>query len=292
MPGENRLQAERGFFAILLLAFGFGLGGLALFLGILNATLLKPPSISRPAEVFSLVHAENNTKTHSYADYLEFRRRTRTFALSLYRFVRVDVSFAPDSTQPVWGNAVSGNYFQLLGIKAALGRLFSPDDDLEPVAVLTHNAWQRYLCGTPDVLRRTIKINGVAHTIIGVTGKDFSSIERLPQPEIFVPIASTKKIDPQAALLDRRDSEQNFLLARLYPGVTRSRAESEANQIAARHPKNSSYGIRLVAPETAVDPMPAVKALSFVLLLFVLGPLPYTTLKARAKRKAQSRCES
>jgi hypothetical protein len=292
MPGENRSQAQRGFFAILLLAFGFGLGGLALFLGILNATLLKPPSISRPAEVFSLVHAESNAKTHSYPNYLQFRERARTFNLSLYRFLRFDVSFVPDATQPVWGNAVSGNYFQLLGVKAALGRLFSPDDDLKPVVVLTHNAWQRYLCGNPDVLQRVIKINGLAHTVIGVTGKDFSSIERLPQPEIFIPIASTKKIDPQAATLDRRDSEQNFLLARLYPGVTRSRAESEANQIATRHAKNSSYGIRLVAPETAVDPIPAVKALSFALLLFVLGPLPYTTLRARAKRKAHSRCES
>jgi hypothetical protein len=287
MPGENRIDAHRGFGAIVWLAFGFGSGGIALLLCILNATLLKPPSISRPGEVFSLVHAENNARAHSYPSYLDFRERARTFNLSLYRFVRFDVSFAPDLTQPVWGNAVSGNYFQLLGIKAAVGRMLSPEDDLErgalPVAVLTYDAWQRYLSGTPDVVRRVIKINGVEHSIIGVTGRDFSSIERLPQPEIFIPVASSKKLDPQAALLERRDSEQSFLLARLYPGVSQSRAEAEANaianQIAARHSKNVSYGIRLVAPENARDLFLAPK--------HFLSPYSFLSLDLYAKRRSR-----
>lgn len=258
----RRLMARRAFFAVAILSLGLGIGAITVFFGFLNATLLKSLPISRPSEVFSFVNARNDAPSHSYPNYLDFRNGAKTFDLSLYNFVRVSASFAPGSSQRLWGNTVAGNYFQLLGVKAAMGRTLSPDDDLKrgahPVAVLTYGAWRRHLGSNPDVIGRKIKINGMDYTVVGVAEKGFNGVERIFQSDIFIPIAMTSQVQPGATFLDQRDSEQTFLISRLRPGVTPEHALSEANAIATRiasqHPEsNEGYRIRLVEPGWAGD---------------------------------------
>ena len=131
------------------------------------------------------------------------------------------------------GEVVSGNYFQLLGLKPALGRLFTPSDDTaknaNPVTVVSYNFWRNHLGSAPDVVGQSILINGHSFTIIGVAPANFDSAIGGYRPTLFVPISMIEAAIPWRAPMDDLNNHQSAwltLVARLKPGVTRSQSEA------------------------------------------------------------------
>src|SRR5260370_1350616 len=141
----------------------------------------------------------------------------------------------------------------MLGVKPLLGRVLHPDDDRtrrgHPVTVITHAFWQRRCAGDPGVVGRTVKLNGMSYTVVGVTRPGFSGTEFLFTPDLFVSMAMEPQIEPGNADLDERRNFNYFVLGRLKPGVTTARAESAfdsiAGQLAREYPK-ANEGLRIV----------------------------------------------
>jgi predicted permease len=134
------------------------------------------------------------------------------------------------------GMLVSGSYFGLLGVRPALGRLLGPADDEtiggHPVAVLSHEYWESQFGADPDVLDRTVNVNGRPLTIVGVAPQGFEGTTLGIRPRVFVPIAMAGAILPQHAhSFDSRLDYWLYLFGRLEPGVSRQQAGNAINRV-------------------------------------------------------------
>src|SRR5207249_6547677 len=138
--------------------------------------------------------------------------------------------------------AVSGDYFSVLGINAALGRTFLPDEDQQPgahsVIVLSDSFWRRSFHADPQVIGRTAMLNSDLFTVIGVAPAEFIGTGNPPQvPDLWAPLAMQGRLDPGFAWLDRPGIHRVQVLARLAPGATRTQAQAEV-QVLSRQIEN------------------------------------------------------
>jgi predicted permease len=149
-------------------------------------------------------------------------------------FCRWDTDFsisAEGKTERVYGEAVSGSYFQVLGVGAALGRVFTPDDDRtpggHPVAVISDRYWLTRFGGERNVLGKKILVNGYPFEIIGVSQAGFDGLDPSRAPSVRVPIMMKGELDPQAfyTLKDRRGRWVNAF-GRLKPGISAAQAKA------------------------------------------------------------------
>ena len=156
----------------------------------------------------------------------------------------------------VWGYEVTGNYFDVLGVHALLGRPLTPADDQKPlghpVVVLSYGSWQRRFASDPAIVGKTVKINGLDYTILGVMPRGFFGTEILYAPEFWVPMAMEPQIEPGNAWLDDVYTWNCSVLGRLKPGMTAAQSEAELNTIAAQlvreHPYLEGLAIRFSPP--------------------------------------------
>ncbi len=127
------------------------------------------------------------------------------------------------------GEVVSGNYFPVLGVTAALGRLFTANDDLyqggHPVAVLSYDFWQRRFAANPGILGQKLLINGFPFTVIGVSPPTFSGTDPSYAPQVRVPVSMAAKLNRYLDLNDRR-TRWVTVFGRLKPGVTMKEAKA------------------------------------------------------------------
>ena len=222
----RRLGANKGFSAIAIISLAFGIGATTGFFSLVNSTLLKPlPGVERSGELYSLVDPRFGAPVLSYPNYVDIRDRNTVFdGMVGYRIAPVNASLGGGVNSRVWGYLVTGNYFEVLGVHAARGRLLATADDVKrgghPVAVISYKSWRTRFGGASDIIGKTIKLNSLTYTIVGVASNGFQGTERFYAPEIFVPMAMTNQIEPGSTYIDQRDSENTFILARLKPGVT------------------------------------------------------------------------
>ena len=150
------------------------------------------------------------------------------------------------ATRPVWGDEVSGQFFEVMDVKPFLGRLLRRADDDHPgaaeVAVITWPAWKNTFGSDPNIVGKVVRINKHPYTIVGVTPEGFYGTEKLMQPEVFVPMANQASLDGVNWLESRSEKEKVFPIARIKDGVTKTQVQAELNTIAARitrqHPKD------------------------------------------------------
>jgi predicted permease len=140
-------------------------------------------------------------------------------------------------TRPVWGYIVSGQYFEVVGIKPYLGRLLERADDDHPgvseVAVLTFPTWKSYFGADPNIVGKTVRINKHPYTIVGVTPDGFYGTEKFLQADIFVPMANQASLDGVNWLESRRQ-KMVFPIVRIKEGITLAQVQAELDTIAAR----------------------------------------------------------
>src|SRR5262249_45933780 len=154
--------------------------------------------------------------------------------------------------EKVWGYLVSGNYFDLLGVKPALGRTFLPEEDKtrlsHPVAVISYSLWQTRFGADRSVINSDVLINGRKLKVIGAPPPGFKGTEVIYSPEIFVPFAMQKWIEPENDYLDSRRVQNLFAVGRLKPGVSVAQAEAALNILAAQLARdfpNDNEGMRI-----------------------------------------------
>jgi predicted permease len=251
----RRLRQNPTFSAVAVLTLALGIGANTAIFSVINAVLLRPLPVAHASEIVSLnEHLGGDTfPTLSYPNYRDLRdRNTVLSGMMAYRFLPASLGL-PGNNRRVWGYLVTGNYFELLGVGAARGRVFRPDDDLRPgghpVAVLTWPCWQQRFGGDPAAVGRTVKFNGMDFTILGVTPPGFFGTELYFAPDVFFPMMMQKQLEGGGGYLENRDAGNIFVAGRLKPGVTVARAEAGLNGVARglaqQYPKEDG-GLRIV----------------------------------------------
>lgn len=251
----RRLRQNPTFSAVAVLTLALGIGANTAIFSIINAALLRPLPVARPSELVSLNETlgGNTFPSMSYLNYRDMRdRNTVLSGLVAYRFLPASLGL-PGSSQRLWGYLVTGNYFDMLGVKAVRGRVLRADDDVKPgghpVAVLTYPCWQKRFGGDPAAIGRTVKFNGMDFTILGVTPPGFFGTELYFVPDVFFPMMMQKQLEGGSGYLERRDTSNIFVAGRMKPGVTMARAEAGLNSVArglaAEYPKEDG-GMKIV----------------------------------------------
>ncbi len=227
-----------GLAAAIIISIGLGIGANTTVFSVINELLIKDVPVRDPHALFTL--AQDKSTTHSYPDFVDYRA-----VPDIAEGVAAHCPIVPANLntggvpQRIWGEMVSGNYFQLLGVPLAMGRGIGPSEDevqlRNPVVVLGHGLWQR-LGADPAMVGKTVRLSGTQYTVVGVTAPGFLGTDRGLAPEFWAPLAMRKQLWPD--LGDKVETSRNNhwieITLRLKPGVTRDKATAALNVIAAR----------------------------------------------------------
>jgi len=219
-----------------------GVGANTSIFTLIDTMLFKPASWSQPGRLV-WIEAEsgrsNRRRRVSYPEYLAYRDHVTTLSGVLaYAGNGVAIGGAP--AQVVNAGLVSGNYFEVLGIRAAIGRTFTAEDDGEPgahpVAVLSDALWKQHFGGDPDVINHVVAINGQPFTIVGIAPHGFTGIAYADNAEqLWLPLAMQQVVLPNGSgLLASADTRWLRLVGRLRDGERMGHAASEIRVIASR----------------------------------------------------------
>ncbi len=269
------LLAHPAFTLVAVLSLGVGIGLNTAIFSAVDALLFRPLPVERAArlaDVYTRGGDGDTYATSSYPDYLDFRSRNEVFEDLFAYSPAIAAVRSGDRSRMTLGEVVTGNYFPVLGIRPAIGRLLAPEDDLPGAAraaVISHGLWQRAYGSAADVLTRTITIHGQSYAIVGVTPEAFSGMVPMLQPEVWLPLAWVHEVEPAGiqhsvpsptgkTRLDRRGQRWLFVRGRLRDGVTAARAEANLQvimrQLAAAHPRTNDAFPVAVAAAVRVHP--------------------------------------
>lgn len=229
------LMKAPGFTAVAVLTLALGIGANTAVFSVVNALVLRALPVERPSELVFLENAHYGP-SQSFPNYRDLRDRNRAFAgLVGYRIAPMELETSAGAER-IWGYLATGNYFDVLGIKPALGHFFNQGDDVHPAAspyaVLSYGAWQARFGGDPAIVGKTVRVNRLPYTVFGVAPPDFHGTELFYWPEVWVPMMMEPRIESQS-WLDNRSTWNTFVLGRLKPNVTPAQAEANLNSVAA-----------------------------------------------------------
>jgi predicted permease len=229
------------FTIVVVLTLALGIGANAAIFSLTDQLLLRLLPVKSPGQLVVLdgpgafQGRTFNNGTFSYPMYLDFRDRNTVFDGVLGCFPAPLTLMSNGQAERVSGELVTGNYFDVLGVRAQIGRAFTPADDRtpggHPVAVLSHNFWMRRFAGDPNVLNRTVTLNGLPMTIVGVTPPGFFGIVVGENPDVMVPVTMKAQMTPTWDDLTNRRSRWLTVMARVKPGVSHEQAEAAMNVV-------------------------------------------------------------
>jgi putative ABC transport system permease protein len=243
----RQLAKSPAFTATVIVTLALGIGANTAVFTLFDQALLRMLPVERPRELvrfewtgafsgsFSSFggDSENHHNYFSYPMYKDLRDQNQVFSGMLAADkAQVGISW---HNQAESGDAeiVTGNYFQMLGIKPLLGRLLTPQDDTarnaNPVLVLSYNYWKTRFAASHDVVSQTVLINGHSFTILGVAPEGFDSVIGGYRPGVFIPISMVEIAMPWMAPNDNLNNHQSVwltLVARLKPGVSATQAQA------------------------------------------------------------------
>jgi putative ABC transport system permease protein len=248
--GARNLLSRPGFTLIAVVTLAIGIGANTAVFSIVNALLFRARPVAQPERLVELYSGNSSNPYHAstYPDFLIFREQTEIFSgLAAYHIDQFKLGGA-DEVEQVFGEAVSGNYFELLGVTAIKGRTFLPEEDqtpgTHPVAVISHGLWQRRFNSNPAVIGQTITLNHQSLTVIGIAPPQYTGMIRGLAIEVWVPIMMVPQLVPQIGLaqLNGRGSSWLFIVGRLRPEVTlaqtRARFDLITRQLRDAYPEH------------------------------------------------------
>lgn len=248
-----------GFVAIAVVTLALGIGANTAIFSLVNTVLLRSLPVDRPSQIVSVAvrGKDDSMSAFSYPNYKDFRDRNDVLSgLLVYRFVPLSLSRG-GVNERIWGYEVSGNYFDVLNVKAIRGRTFLPEEDKtplsHPVVVLSYDAWQKRFGGDPSVVGRDVLLNNHQFQVIGIAPEGFKGTEFVYSPEIWLPAAMIEWAEPGASWLEDRDTKNFFGIGRLKDGISSTQAAASLNllgqQLAKEYPDtNEGQSIRVEPP--------------------------------------------
>jgi predicted permease len=239
LPTHDLRLALRGlgrsplFAAVAILSLGLGIGANTAIFTLIDQVLLRQLPVRDPESLVMLYqqgpHAGSNmgTRMHSYPIYREYQQRAEPLSEVLARRLAQTSVSIDNQTERLDAELVSGNYFTMLGVAPAAGRVFSSEEDDRvfqghPVVVLSYDYWMRRFNGRRDVIGAKMLVNDYPMTIVGVSAAGFNGLDPTRSPQIRVPILMQPVIAPEWAWLKMDDERTRWVqvFGRLKPGYT------------------------------------------------------------------------
>lgn len=246
--GIRGLLRNPGFAAVAVLTLGLAIGANSTIFSLLSQALLRALPVQDPDRLVVLSYA-GGSPGHHQSEGGNTAGHQHEFSYPMYRDLRDRntalsglIAAAPTGVGVVWNNhaepvsaeMVTGNYFETLGVRPAVGRLFVASDETaegaNPVAVLNFDYWKSHLAEA-QVEGKTLLINGTPFTILGVAPPGFHSVVFGRFPAVYVPITMQRTVQPEWVYLNDRKGYWIDLVGRLQPGLTRVQAEASINQL-------------------------------------------------------------
>jgi predicted permease len=256
----RQLRKSPGFTVVVILTLALGIGANTAIFTVVNALLLKMLPVRDPQQLVvvgdpTLANTNSNgtprTEIFSYPLYKELRDGSSVFnglsAAATNHRIEVDTGRG-ETGEKITGRLVSGNYFAVLGLEPAAGRLFSDSDDTaenaNPVLVLGYRYWQRKFALSPFIIGKDIRLNGFPFTVVGVAPAGFEGDVVGEQMALFVPLSMQPQIIRGRHWLTSGNASWLVLMGRLKSGITPAQAEANLN-IVFQQAVKGSYGAAL-----------------------------------------------
>ncbi|HEX7051197.1 MAG TPA: ADOP family duplicated permease [Longimicrobiales bacterium] len=280
------LRNAPAFSVLAVTILGIGIGGATAIFTVIKGSLLQPlPAVSDAGGLVTLEPVKDGTLRYgfSYLDYRDLREQTRSLAgLIGYDGTSMTLEDRRGPRRSAWVSYVTGDFFSVLGVRAAAGRLIQPADEeaANPVVVLAYDLWQERYGGDPGVIGSTVDVAGYPLTVIGVAPPRFIGAMLLYPMELWIPFTTVPKLVSAPGMLDSRSGRFLRLVGRLAPGTTVDEAQQELSLLAARladaYPADEGRGIRVfpgagmtVEERTALGKLPHLLAAAVGLLLLI-----------------------
>lgn len=217
------------FFTVAVLSLAFGIGANTAIFSLLDQILLRLLPVKDPNSLVLLTSRGSHYGSNwggnalSFPMYQDFSANNKVFSGMFCRFPAATSLGYGGRTERVTAELVSGTYFPVLGVAAALGRTIGPGDDIHPgghpVVVLSHGFWQTRFAGDPSIVGKSLTVNGQNMTIIGVASPGFDGVELGSMTKVFIPIMMKAQITPGWNGLKERRMRWVNVFGRLKPGV-------------------------------------------------------------------------
>ena len=232
----RQLRHSSGFAFAAIVTLALAIGANAVVFSVLNAFVIQPLNVARADSLYTLQHGNGTGSQQSYPNYLDLRDRNLTFdSVLAYNAMQagLDTGQNPSSA---WVILASGNYFDALGLRPTLGRVFHAEDehgpDSAPYVVLTYAYWHTHFHDDRGVVGRAVRINGHPFTILGVGPQDFHGTLLFFNPDLIVPLVEDPLLNGDD--LNARGERWIFeVMGYLKPGVTTTQAIADLNRIGA-----------------------------------------------------------
>jgi predicted permease len=250
--GARQLRRQPAFAAAAIASLALGIGLTTTLFSIVNGVLFKDAHVASRrtlVELYTGLRSDFAQMTTSYPDYLDLRAGVSAFAgVAGSGYVRAVLS-ADAQPQLVTGEAITPNYFDVLGIGMARGRAFGPGEDTAalgaPVVVVSHGLWQRRFGGSADAIGSSIRLSGHEYTVVGVAPAGFTGTIPGLRADFWVPVAMIERFvfagiqanvdnDPGQTRLDRRGTRWLFVKGRLADGRTIAEARAQVDAVFMR----------------------------------------------------------
>jgi putative ABC transport system permease protein len=258
--GLRTLRKSPGFTLVAVLSLALGIGANTAIFSLVNAVLLCPLPIENPERLVSLNYGSEKGGSpgpiFSYLNYRDLRDRNNMLdGLISYRLAPVSLSH-DGNNERAWGYLATGNYFEVLGVKPALGRLLTPEDDkaegAHPVMVISYDCWQKRFAGDPKVVGRSVSVNARSFTIIGVAPPGFQGTEIVCLAEMWFPIMMLGDIVKWGQDLWDRGGQSYLVQGRLKDGINMAQAEASLkgvmSQLAHEYPNDNGGNTIMLSP--------------------------------------------
>jgi hypothetical protein len=234
--GLRMLRKSPSFAAVAVVTLALAIGANAVVFGVINGLILRPLNLPEEESLYSIEQRNgNSTSMSSYPDYLDLRDRNRSFeGLAAFTVTAAGLDTGEDPAL-TWAFGVSGNYFDVLGIKPYVGRFFHGSDERgpnsAPYIVLSYAYWHAHFQDDPGVAGRTVLLNKHPYTIIGVAPPEFRGTLQFFYPDLFVPLVNQEHMGGGSLLNVRGNRWILTMIGHLKAGVTPAQAIADLNAI-------------------------------------------------------------
>jgi len=255
--GIRQLRNSPGFTLVAVLSLALGIGANTAIFQIVDAVRLRALPVQNPQELVSVDFEPKSARSgwfstrsarFTYAHWEQIRKQQQAFSgVMAWSAARYNLSDGGE-TRYAEGLFVSGDFFSVLGVKPALGRVFTAQDDTaacsSPGAVLSDSFWRREFGGDPGALGRTVSLDGHKFPVIGVTPRAFFGVEVGSQYEIALPLCADRLLaEDKKGRIPQRIAWWLSIMGRLKPGWTPHKATTSAGAFAGDHAVDDPFGI-------------------------------------------------
>ncbi|MGC1383755.1 MAG: ABC transporter permease [Candidatus Acidiferrales bacterium] len=304
--GAQMYRKNPGFTLAAVTVLALGIGANAAIFSLVNAFLFRPLVMQSPSTLvgcYSRDTKKSDYRAFSYPDYAELRDASERgdggsvfSSLLAHNLAMVGLSEGnTGTTRRVFADIISSNYFTTFGVPLSQGRAFTPEEERPgsgvPVAIVSNSYWKK-IGADPQIVGKTLQINGRIYTVVGVTAKGFTGTTAMISPELYVPLgmyeSAVNDFDGRGRSLASRDNHALLLIGRLRPGITQQTADAalatRAAQLASAYPVDDKDQTFIVRPlsrlEISTDPsndsqiiIPAALLLSVAAIVLLIASL-------------------